>query len=76
MFEGLSSVIVPVYVGETSPAYMRGFLLTAFQVMICFGEMSASLISGLIKDKNFNLVKQPKTQLKLFRCFSMFLGLD
>ncbi|VDD85710.1 unnamed protein product [Enterobius vermicularis] len=43
---GLSSVIVPVYVGETSPAYMRGFLLTAFQVMICFGEMSASLISG------------------------------
>jgi len=46
---GLASMCVPVYMSETSPSELRGFLGASFQVMICFGQVAAGVIDALFE---------------------------
>jgi len=44
---GVASMCVPVYMAETSPENIRGFLTSSFQVMICFGQVTAGVTDAL-----------------------------
>ena len=44
---GMASMCVPVYMAETSPEDIRGFLGASFQVMICFGQVTSALVDAL-----------------------------
>ena len=40
-------MVVPVYIGETSPSGMRGYLVVCFDVMLTFGKVASNLLGGL-----------------------------
>jgi SP family myo-inositol transporter-like MFS transporter 13 len=44
---GMASMCIPVYMAETSPVELRGFLGASFQVMICFGQVVAAVVDAL-----------------------------
>merc|ERR1719430_3062392 len=43
---GMASMCIPVYMAETSPVELRGFLGASFQVMICFGQAIAAIVDA------------------------------
>ena len=56
---GMASMCIPVYMAETSPVELRGFLgasfqvsfhlvleILHFQVMICFGQIISAIVDG------------------------------
>jgi len=43
---GMASMCIPVYMAETSPVELRGFLGASFQVMICFGQVIAAIVDA------------------------------
>ena len=42
---GMTIVVVPIYLAETSPKVLRGMMTSTLQLMIVFGQLIASLVT-------------------------------
>lgn len=45
---GISAVVTPAYLGEISPSVYRGRMVGSYEVMLCLGMLSASLVDALV----------------------------
>ena len=45
---GISAVVVPAYLGELSPAKMRGRIVEVYEVLLCFGMLAAVLADAAL----------------------------
>ncbi len=45
---GISAVVTPAYLGEVSPSSYRGRMVGSYEVMLCLGMLSASLVDALV----------------------------
>eukprot|EP01025_Chloroclados_australasicus_P020434 TRINITY_DN2152_c0_g2_i5.p1 TRINITY_DN2152_c0_g2~~TRINITY_DN2152_c0_g2_i5.p1 ORF type:complete len:868 (-),score=96.24 TRINITY_DN2152_c0_g2_i5:476-3079(-) len=56
---GSSSVVTPAYLGEMSPAAIRGGIVEVYEVMICIGLICASLMDWAFQDNWRGMVGIP-----------------
>jgi MFS transporter, SP family, sugar:H+ symporter len=42
---GFTIIVIPIYLGETSPRELRGMMNATIQLMIIFGQLVASLVN-------------------------------
>ena len=68
---GMASMCIPVYMAETSPVELRGFLGASFQVklaslgtfdspfqvMICFGQVVAAIVDAAFGEVSTGLLR-------------------
>lgn len=47
---GICSVVVPAYLGETTPASCRGFIVELYEVSLVFGMIISSAVDYLLSD--------------------------
>ncbi|KAI6192148.1 hypothetical protein M3Y97_00305500 [Aphelenchoides bicaudatus] len=43
---GIASMVVPVFISECAPLHVRGKMLTYFNIMVCFGQLSSNVVAG------------------------------
>ena len=48
----LTSIIVPMYQSETSPKWIRGTVVGAYQFAITIGLLLAAIVNNSTKDRN------------------------
>jgi MFS family permease len=52
IFPGLASMTVPMYIAETTPAEIRGRMVTLYNLFVTGGQFIASVVDGLFsKDR-------------------------
>ena len=56
---GVTSATVPMYVAETAPPHVRGALVTANDLMICGGQVSAAVPTIAIRTSLKELSEGP-----------------
>lgn len=47
---GISAVVIPTYLGEMAPAESRGRVVELYEVMLCIGMLSASLVNAALEN--------------------------
>lgn len=45
---GISAVVVPAYLGELSPAKLRGRIVEVYEVVLCIGMLAAVLADAAL----------------------------
>lgn len=73
---GASAVVVPAYLGEIAPAKLRGRLVEVYEVMLCFGMLSAMLADAALEHAPHNwrwMVGAPIIPALVLTCKLSFL---
>ena len=47
---GVSAVVVPAYLGELSPAKLRGRIVEVYELVLCVGMLAAVLADAALQD--------------------------